>query len=212
MNTIHSSLSRLGDAFFNRKDVVRIARELIGKVLFTSFEGHPTSGRIIETEAYAGITDRASHAFGGRRTERTEIMYKKAGTSYVYLCYGIHHLFNIVTNKEDIPHAILVRALEPLDGIDTMMQRTGKKKFDYTLTKGPGNLSKALGLTTEHSGRSLFESEIFIGEDGFKVNASDIIITRRIGVEYAGADARLPYRFFLKGNPFVSGKKGNEGK
>jgi DNA-3-methyladenine glycosylase len=212
MNVIYPSLGKLDLQFFNRKDVVRIARELIGKVLFTSFDGRPTSGRIIETEAYAGITDRASHAYGGRRTERTEIMYKKAGTSYVYLCYGIHHLFNIITNKENIPHAILIRGLEPMDGIETMMRRTGKKRFDQTLTKGPGNLSKALGLTTKHSGRTLFDDEIFIGEDGFIASAADIIVTTRIGVEYAGPDAQLPYRFFLKGNPFVSGKKGNKGK
>lgn len=207
MRVIHPSIVKLGDQFFNRRDVVRIARELIGKVLFTSFDGQQTSGRIVETEAYAGITDRASHAYGGRRTERTEIMYKKAGTSYVYLCYGIHHLFNIVTNKENIPHAILVRALEPLEGIETMLQRTGKKKSDHTLTRGPGNLSKALGLTTSHSGQSLFGNKIFIGEDRFRTHASDIVITSRIGVDYAGEDARLPYRFFLKGNPFVSGKK-----
>lgn len=209
MSTTHLSIIKLGDPFFNRKDVVRIARELIGKLLFTSFEGQPTYGRIVETEAYAGITDRASHAYGGRRTERTEIMYKKAGTSYVYLCYGIHHLFNIVTNKENIPHAILIRALEPLDGIETMLRRTNKKKLDHTLTRGPGNLSKALGLLTKHSGRSLSGDDIFIGDDGFSVDAADIGITSRIGVDYAGADAQLPYRFFLKGNPFVSGKKSN---
>ncbi|MFI5156490.1 MAG: DNA-3-methyladenine glycosylase, partial [Chitinophagales bacterium] len=212
MSIIHSSIIKLGDQFFNRRDVVRIARELIGKVLVTSFDGLPTSGRIVETEAYVGITDRASHAFGGRRTERTDIMYKKAGTSYVYLCYGIHHLFNVVTNKENIPHAILVRALQPLEGIETMLQRTGKKKLDHTLTRGPGNLSKALGLTTRHSGEDLFGDDLFIGEDGFKIHASDIVVTSRIGVEYAGEDARLPYRFFLKGNPFVSGKKGNSAK
>ncbi len=212
MRIIHSSIIKLGDQFFNRRDVVRIARELIGKVLFTSFDGRQTSGRIVETEAYAGITDRASHAYEGRKTERTEIMYKKAGTSYVYLCYGIHHLFNIVTNKENIPHAILVRALDPLEGIETMLQRSGKKKLDHTLTRGPGNLSKALGLTTSHSGQSLFGDNIFIGDDGFKTHAADIVITSRIGVDYAGEDARLPYRFFLKGNPFVSGKKGNGAK
>ena len=199
-------IKKLDYSFYNRPDVVKIARELLGKVLITRFDNILTSGRIVETEAYAGVTDKASHAYGGRRTNRTEVMFKDGGTAYVYLCYGIHHLFNVVTNGKDIPHAILIRALEPLQGIDTMLRRTHKIKADYTLTKGPGNVAKALGLSTRHSGLDLSGKEIFIADDGFAINKKEIIATKRIGVDYAAEDAELPYRFILRGNKYVSGK------
>ncbi len=166
-----------------------------------------TSGRIVEVEAYNGVIDKASHAFAGRRTARNEIMFSNGGVAYVYLCYGIHHLFNVVTNVKETPHAILIRALEPVKGIDKMLQRVGKKKPDNALTRGPGNLSKALGLFTKHSGFSLRSKELFIADDGFVLGKKDIAASPRIGVEYAGKDALLPYRFFVKGNPFVSGKR-----
>ncbi len=201
-------LKKLEYSFYNRDDVVQIAKELLGKVLVTIFNGERTSGRIVETEAYAGSVDRASHAYGHRRTARTEVMFNKAATAYVYLCYGIHHLFNVVTNKKDIPHAILVRALEPLEGIDIMLKRTGKKELDYSLTRGPGNVSKALGLNTRHTGTSLLKNEIFIGDDGFRIDPDSILSTARIGVDYAGEDAKLLYRFIVKGNKYVSGKNG----
>jgi DNA-3-methyladenine glycosylase len=133
-------------------------------------------------------------------------MYNNGGTAYVYLCYGIHHLFNIVTNTVDIPHAILIRALEPLIGIEEMLQRTRKSQLDFTLTKGPGNVSKAMGITTQHTGTDVCGDEIFIIEDDFIVKKKDIIASARIGVDYAGDDALLPYRFFINGNKFVSGK------
>jgi len=201
----------LDNSFYDRADVVRIARELLGKVLVTTFEGLRTTGRIVEVEAYNGVVDRASHAWSGRRTRRTEVMYREGGTAYVYLIYGIHHLFNVVTNKKDTPHAVLVRALEPLEGIPTMLKRTGKTKLDHTLTRGPGNLSKAMGLYIQHTGFSLFEDIIYIGDDGYKLRKSEIIASPRIGVDYAGPDAELPYRFFVKGNPYVSGKKSAQG-
>jgi DNA-3-methyladenine glycosylase len=197
---------KLEQEFYNRADVLKIARELLGKVLITKFDGIITSGRIVEVEAYAGVKDKASHAYGGRHTNRTRVMYFPGGTAYVYLCYGIHHLFNIVTNEQDIPHAILVRAVEPLEGIPAMLERTGKKKPDYTLTKGPGNVSKALGIGTKHTGGSLLEDEIIIVSDGFVPPKGDIVATPRIGVDYAGEDALLPYRFIIKGNKYVSGK------
>ena len=125
--------------FYRRKDVLQIARELLGKILVTRFDTIETSGRIVEVEAYNGIVDKASHAFGGRRTNRNEIMYAAGGVAYVYLCYGIHHLFNVVTHSKETPHAILIRAVEPVSGIDEMLKRTGKKKVDNTLTRGPGN-------------------------------------------------------------------------
>jgi len=172
----------------------------------TKWEGIETSGRIVEVEAYAGETDKASHAFGGRRTKRNDIMYADGGVAYVYLCYGIHHLFNVVTNYRDTPHAILVRALEPVRGVDTMLKRVGKEKLDNTLTRGPGNLSKALGISTAYSGRSLRSKELFIADDGVVYSRKEIITSPRIGVDYAGTHALWPYRFYVKGNVFVSGK------
>lgn len=197
---------KLEQEFYNRADVLKISRELLGKVLITKFDGIITSGRIVEVEAYAGVKDKASHAYGGRHTNRTSVMYYPGGTVYVYLCYGIHHLFNIVTNIKDVPHAILVRAVEPMEGIPAMLQRTGKKKLDYTLTRGPGNVSKALGIGTKHTGGSLLQDEIIIASDGFVPKKEDIAATPRIGVDYAGEDALLPYRFIIKGNKYVSGK------
>lgn len=201
------ALKKLDYEFYNRTNVTQIAKELIGKILITRFDGMETSGRIVETEAYNGITDRASHAWNNRRTARTEIMYGDAGIAYVYLCYGIHHLFNIVTNERDIPNAILIRATEPVTGIDIMLKRSGKKKPDRTLGSGPGNVAKALGIFTKHTGANLLDDLMFIGDDGFAVKRKDIIATPRIGVDYAGEHALLPYRFILKGNVYVSGGK-----
>ncbi len=199
-------MKKLPQEFYQRQNVLEIAKELLGKILVTQWEGRVTSGRIVEVEAYAGIHDKASHASGGRRTERNRVMYANGGLAYIYLCYGIHHLFNVVTNGEDTPHAILIRALEPLRGIETMLERTGKKVPDNTLTRGPGNLSKALNLHVSHSGTSLSSRELFIADDGFVYNPKQIASSRRIGVDYAGTDALLPYRFYVKGNPHVSGK------
>lgn len=198
---------KLAHSFYNRPDVVRIARELIGKILVTQFDDVLTAGMIVETEAYAGETDMASHARKGRRTARTEVMYGPAGVTYVYLCYGIHQMFNVVTNGQDIPHAILIRALEPVEGIEQMLQRAGKARADYTLTRGPGNVARALGLHTRHTGTSLLGEEIFIAENTRPIAENDILATPRIGVDYAGKDALLPYRFILKNNPYVSGPK-----
>lgn len=198
---------KLGVAFYDRTDVVLIAQDLIGKILVTSLDGIRTSGRIVETEAYAGVGDRACHAFAGKRTTRSEDLYGAPGTAYVYICYGMHHLFNVITNKKDIPHAVLIRALEPLEGIDYMLKRTGKPAPDYTLTRGPGNLSRAMGMSKLHTGSNLFSSEIFIEDDGFRYPADDVIATKRIGVESAREDALLPYRFIVRGNPYVSAKK-----
>jgi DNA-3-methyladenine glycosylase len=203
-----AELVKLGATFYNRSSVVAVARDLLGKVLVTELDGVRTSGRIVEVEAYNGVVDRASHAWSGRRTARTEVIFAAGGTAYVYLIYGIHHLFNVVTNKSGVPHAVLVRALEPLEGIPGMLKRMKRDKVDFTLTRGPGNLSKALGLLTKHTGFSLLEETIWIGDDGFRVKRSDVVATPRIGVDYAGVDAGLPYRFFVKGSPWVSGKGG----
>ena len=198
----------LPESFYTRKDVVKIAKELLGKVLVTKFDGITTSGIIVETEAYAGAGDKASHASGGRRTARTEIMYANGGTAYVYLCYGIHHLFNVVTNVKDTPHAILIRGIEPLEGIDEMLNRRGKEQLSPSLTAGPGALSVALGIHTWHSGYSLSGPEIQIEDRGIKVSARNIAAGTRVGVAYAQEDALLPYRFSIRGNKYVSKGKG----
>ncbi len=180
-------------SFFLRSDVVEIAKELIGKKLFTCFDGELTGGIITETEAYAGILDQASHAYRGRRTRRNEAMYLKGGVAYVYLCYGIHHLLNIVTNKEGDPHAVLIRGIEPTTGIARMQQRRGGTK---NIASGPGNVTQALGITLSANTLSLLGPQIFLTEG---VSPKEIEIGPRIGVEYAQEDALLPYRFVLKG-------------
>lgn len=200
-------MKKLQESFYHRDDVVQVAKELLGKILVTKFNDVETAGRIMEVEAYNGEIDKASHAYGGRRTNRTEIMYAHGGVAYVYLCYGIHHLFNVVTNDKDIPHAILIRALEPVKGIETMLKRTNKRKADYTLTRGPGNVSKALGIYTKHTGLSLLSKGLYIADDGTRYTAKEIASSPRIGVDYAGEDALLKYRFFVKESKYVSGKQ-----
>jgi DNA-3-methyladenine glycosylase len=193
-------------SFYQRKDVVKIARELLGKIIVTNFNGQITSGKIVETEAYVAIIDKASHSFGGKRTARNEHMYSAAGTAYIYICYGMHQMMNIVTNEKEIPDAVLIRAIEPVKGIDIMLKRTGKNKLDKTITRGPGNVGKALGIFKHHSGLFLLDEEIYLLDDGKKISDKDIGVSKRIGVESAGEDALLPYRFYVKGNKYVSGK------
>lgn len=198
--------SILPKSFYLRDDVLQIAQELIGKVLVTNFGGVLTSGIISETEAYAGTTDRASHAFGGRRTARTEFMFREGGTAYVYLCYGIHSLFNVVTNTEGIPHAVLIRGIIPLEGKEIMLERSGKKKTDKNFGNGPGKVSKILGIHYSNTGESLIPQtpdsrlNIWIEDRNMLIPGSHIDITPRIGVDYAGDDAKLPYRYIIK-NP-----------
>jgi DNA-3-methyladenine glycosylase len=183
-------------SFYQDTDVVAIAKKLLGKGLFTRF-GNETGGLIIETEAYAGINDRASHAYAGRRTPRTEIMYGPGGRAYVYFCYGMHYLLNAVTAPLNTPHAVLIRAILPTIGIQTMLERRGKKKLDKTLCNGPGALCQALGITKEHNGLVLDRFPLLIGDMGDQVREDQIHALPRVGVDYAGPDASLPYRFVL---------------
>lgn len=191
-------MKKLTSDFYLREDVLQIARDLIGKELITNINGTITSGIITETEAYAGVVDRASHAYGGRRTNRTETMYAAGGISYVYLCYGIHHLFNVVTNVKELPHAVLIRNIQPLKGLDTILERRRKKKIDKTLSTGPGTMSEALGIKTLHNGFDLTGDAIWIEDAGINVADEVVKITPRIGVDYAGEDAKLPYRFVIE--------------
>ena len=185
-------------SYYSNPDVVFLAKDLLGKTLCTRIGGVFTGGIITETEAYAGVTDKASHAYGDRRTKRTETMYGQGGTSYVYLCYGIHRLFNIVTNVKGIPHAVLVRAIYPTIGLDEILRRRGAK-LSPALCVGPGKVSQALGIDLIHNNLSLTGNDIWIQDDGVTINPKDIQAGPRIGVDYAGEDAKLPYRFWVKG-------------
>lgn len=187
---------KLPYSFYRRPDVVQIARELIGKYIFTQIDGGLTGGIIIETEAYEGVTDRASHAFGNRRTKRTGVMYAGGGVAYVYLCYGIHSLFNIVTNVEDIPHAILLRGIFPVEGTGLMKSRVNKTVIKPETGIGPGNAARLLGIHYSHTGTDLTGNQIWLEDRGLDLSG-DIIASARIGVGYAGPDALLPYRFHV---------------
>ena len=186
---------KLSRDFYLRDNVVEISSDLLGKVLSTRMNDVLTQAIITETEAYAGVTDKASHAYGNRRTKRTEPMFGEGGTAYVYLCYGLHHLFNVVTNTAGIPHAILIRAGIPFEGIDIMLNRRDKKRKDKRLLAGPGSLAKALGITTEHTGLSLLDNRIWIEDRGIAVDNESLLVGPRVGIDYAGPDALRPYRF-----------------
>lgn len=188
-------------SYYQTDDVVGLSRDFLGKVLCTHIGDQLTSGIITETEAYRGPDDRASHAFGGRRTARTEVMYSPGGVAYVYLCYGIHHLFNIVTSRASTPHAILIRSIAPLEGLQAMQKRRQKKAWSPKMTQGPGSLAQALGITTQHTGISLSESTIWLEDRRLAVPAGAITATPRIGIDYAGEDAALPWRFVFDQPP-----------
>jgi len=185
----------LSKAFYQSEDVVNIARNLLGKTILTQWNGQETSGIICETEAYKGAEDKASHAWNNRRTQRTETMFEAGGIAYVYLCYGIHHLFNVVTGPEDVPHAVLIRAIQPVRGIEHMLLRRNMSVVRSNLCAGPGTLSKALGIEKKHNGLDLQKSKIQILDTGIEIPENEIQCNTRIGVEYAGADALYPWRF-----------------
>lgn len=191
-------MNKIPLSYYQDDDVVALSRSLIGKYLFTCLEpeNRITGGMIIETEAYRGAEDKACHAYNNLRTKRTETMFSTGGMAYVYLCYGIHSLLNIVTNKKDIPHAILVRAIQPEVGIDVMLQRRNKKKIIPTLTTGPGSLCQALGINRAHDGLLLDGTKIWLEDRGVVIPEESIQISPRIGIDYAEEDALKPWRFF----------------
>jgi len=191
-------------SYYLNRDVIFLARDLLGKVLFTEINGNVTAGIIVETEAYFGVLDKASHAYYGRRTERTETLYSPGGVSYVYLCYGIHHLFNIVTSTEGEPHAVLIRAVEPLIGKEIMEFRRNMPASKTAISSGPGSAAKALGIDRSFNKKDLTDNEIWIEDHGIRYSDEEIVAGPRIGVAYAQEDALLPWRFYIKGNPYVS--------
>jgi len=198
---------KLNQDFYIRSSVTQVAQELLGKYIFTFINNKLTAGIITETEAYAGVIDRASHAYNGRRTTRTEVMYARGGVAYVYLCYGVHHLFNIVTNQRDVPHAVLLRGIYPVSGIEIMEKRVGKKFKDKSFSDGPGKASKALAIQVIHNGENLEGNKIWIEDKGVQINKKDYTQGPRIGVIYAGNDALLPYRYLLTNESIEKIKK-----
>ena len=203
---MHQKLSK---PFFRNDDVVALARELLGCRLWTRNGEAVTAGIIVETEAYDGHTDRASHAYGGRKTPRTEIFYHPGGVAYTYLCYGIHTLFNIITGPADVPHAILIRAVAPCEGIETILKRRNHSRLRRNTAGGPGLVSQALGITRADNGLPVDGNRIWLtaatGRE--RVTPSEIRSSRRVGIDYAGEDAGLPWRFRVDASPWTSPAK-----
>lgn len=187
-------IAHLDRTYYLWEDVVAHSRDLLGKKLCARIQGKYTSGIITETEAYTGIHDRGSHAYGNRRTKRTETMFREGGVAYIYLCYGIHALFNVITGTENNPLAILIRGIQPLEGVDIMIKR---RNTDFaTLADGPGKLTKAMGITTSLNGELLTGDTIWL-EDYSRIPEKHVKSGPRVGINYAGEDAKLPYRFIV---------------
>jgi DNA-3-methyladenine glycosylase len=194
---------KLPQDFYTRKNVVSIAKELLGKQLITNLNGVFSAGIIVETEAYSW-KERGCHAYNGKMTERNKAMFNAGGHAYVYLCYGMHNLFNVVTNKTGVAEAVLIRAVEPTLGVEVMAERRGTVRNPNQLTSGPGKLTKALGISRELNGKFLLNSEVWIEDIKYPLHRNAIQASPRIGIDYAGTDAGLPWRFYIKGNTWVS--------
>jgi DNA-3-methyladenine glycosylase len=196
-------MNKLPREFYTRSDVLEVARDLLGKKLVVpGKKGSRVAGIIVETEAYRGPEDRASHAYNGRRTNRTETMYGIGGSAYVYFVYGIYNQFNVVTNVEGVPHAILVRAVEPSEGLDVMRRRR-RGRSEYELTSGPGRLCLALGIDRQIDKADLLGERVWI-EEGISISPRQIARGPRVGIDYAEAWVKKPWRFWVRDNPFVS--------
>lgn len=200
------SASKLPESFYERTHVVAVARDLLGKSLYTRVDEVITGGTIVETEAYSW-KERGCHAYGGKKTGRNAVMFGPGGYAYVYLCYGIHCLFNVVTNTTGLADAVLIRALEPHTGLDIMQARRGALIDSRHLTSGPGKLTRALAIDRQWNGLSLMGDRLWIADEGKRLQRSAIVAAPRIGIDYAGDDAALPWRFYVKGNAWVSHAK-----
>lgn len=195
--------SKLPREFYTRPDVLKVSRDLLGKLLVVPTANRKrVSGMIVEVEAYRGPEDRASHAFGGRRTKRTETMYQTGGVAYVYFVYGMYYQFNVVSNGKDVPHAILVRALEPVEGIEFMRKRRYTHP-DHNLTNGPGKLCIAMGIDRELDGTDLLGNQVWL-EDYQNIPSSKISKGPRVGIDYAEEWVDKPWRFWIEKNTYVS--------
>ena len=195
--------NKLPRFFYTRTNVVTVARDLLGKLLVVpTKQGERVAGMIVETEAYRGPLDRAAHSYGGRRTKRTEPMYAIGGTAYVFFVYGMYYQFNVVTNAAETPHAVLIRAVEPVEGIEVMRKRRGSQP-DRNLTKGPGKLCIAMGIDRSLDGADLLGEHVWL-EAGQQIRRPQIASGPRIGIDYAEEWVEKPWRFWIKDNPFVS--------
>ena len=196
---------KLPREFYTRTDTLQIARELLGKTLAVLTEsGERVAGKIVETEAYLGAIDKAAHSYKNRRTARNEITFAEGGKVYVFFIYGMYFQLNLVTNKENEPHVVLIRAVEPTENIEIMRERRGKMK-DKNLTSGPGKLCIAFGIDKTLNGADLIGDKIWL-EEGAEINEEEITASKRIGIDYAEEFAEKPWRFYLKGNEFISRK------
>ncbi|NOT76403.1 MAG: DNA-3-methyladenine glycosylase [Cyclobacteriaceae bacterium] len=193
---------KLTKEFYSGKDVVKIAKGLLGKGLFTAINGNVIGGMIVETEAYSP-KERGSHAYQNRMTNRNAVMFKEGGHAYVYLCYGIHNLFNVVTNVEGKADAVLIRALEPVKGTQFMKENM-KTIHEKRITSGPGKLTKALGIDRSHNALKVWSADLWLEDMNIKLKKNEIVSSPRVGIDYAGEDALLPWRFSIKDNPWVS--------
>jgi len=191
--------------FYQCTDPLELGSNLLGKILQTNIDNQVTSGRIVELEIYKAPEDRGSHAYQNKRTKRTETIFQEGGKAYVYLCYGLHHMFNVVSGPKDLAHAILIRAIEPLEGL-TIMEKRRNTKNEISISNGPGKLCQALGIKTKMDGTNLVskESLIKIFDDGYTYEAHNLVKSPRVGIAYAKEDALLPYRYYLKQNRYVS--------
>lgn len=203
-------MKKLGREFYAR-DTLQVAEELLGKYLVRKLESGLVMGKIVEVEAYLGEGDKAAHSYGGRRTARNEVMYGEAGHIYVYFIYGMHYCFNVITERINVPRGVLVRALEPKMGMDIMAQNRYKKTIEEltkketkNLTNGPAKLSRSFGITVEQNGMDICGDELYIMEDEDNREVFDIVHTTRINIDYSEEARFYPWRFYVKGNPYVS--------
>jgi DNA-3-methyladenine glycosylase len=191
-------------SFYQREDVVTVARELLGKYIFTCIDSIISGGYIVETEAYNGVADKAAHSYGGKLTPRTKTMFEAGGVAYVYLCYGIHEMFNVVASVEGDPRAVLIRAVHPTEGLEAMLYRRNMLAAKPNITSGPGSVAQAFGINRKLKGISLQSDTLWLEDRGLSFADDQIAAVPRVGVAYAKEDALLPYRFFVKGDVYVS--------
>lgn len=203
-------MKQLEREFYNRDSVI-VAEELLGKILVHETGGKCLSARIVETEAYMGVIDKAAHSYGGRRTPRVEVMYGGPGHAYVYLIYGMYDCFNIVTREEGVPQAVLIRAVEPLGELDILSQNRYKKSYEQLtksqitgLTSGPGKLCRALSIDRALNGEDLCAGRLYLTEG--EPEEFTVKITKRVGIDYAEEAKDYLWRFYIEGNRYISVK------
>jgi DNA-3-methyladenine glycosylase len=200
------TLKKLSRDFYLRKDTVRVARDLLGKLLVVpADDGTRISGMIVEAEAYLGIEDKAAHSYSGRRTARNEVTYSEGGQVYVFFVYGMYYQLNLVTGPAEHAHVVLIRAVEPIEGIEIMREHRGKMP-DKNLTSGPGKLTIAFGIDRSFNGEDLLGNRIWL-EEYKNIKKSETASGPRVGIDYAEEFVEMPWRVWIIGNPFVSRTK-----